>query len=120
MPTIPTIDSTAPKEENLQDFKDRIQNQKEFRYNLNDMLEQMKLPAHLRIFKLNLERTLVKMLEQKEGCIDREWLAKKRGYQRLVAFLKQKPKTFMEYMADREALHDKQRNRPKKVVSFDL
>lgn len=76
---------------------------KEFRYNLNDILNQMKLPAHLRIFKQNLEKTLVKLLESKEGCNDRDWLSKKRGYVRLVSFLKQKPKTFMEYMADREA-----------------
>lgn len=37
--------------------------QKEFRYNLNEILEQMKLPAHLRIFKQNLEKTLVKLID---------------------------------------------------------
>jgi len=57
----------------------------------------MHLPAHLRIFKSNLIKVLLKFLENHADESDPEWLKKRKGYLKLLEFLHQKPKTFLQY-----------------------
>jgi hypothetical protein len=44
----------------------------------------MQLPAHLRIFKTNLIKVLLKFIEGRADSSDDDWLKKKRGYIKLL------------------------------------
>lgn len=49
----------------------------------------MHLPAHLRIFKNNLIKVLLKFIENHADDFDHEWLKKRKGYLNLLEFLHQ-------------------------------
>ena len=80
----------------------------------------MHLPAHLRIFKSNLIKVLLKFLENHANESDSEWLKKRKGYLKLLEFLHQKPKTFLQYNEDWEKQNEiKRRKRLKGLIRYN-